>query len=432
MSTNEGMKKNQLITKLEEISTLYGETVLIKKKMDRFKPEDNYKREAVLPIFPGDYEDDEERKEWETLIDHSDGDAIEQMEEEYDYHYAPREPKEPQIKDFQYSESSEYKDKQSKLGCFSYIAAGISGFFLLSIIIGTAEGAVSTIGTIAIISALVFALLRFKMKREQHAADEVKAEALAVYNRNKEELQAEYKEKLKQYESECISYKLRRQDFLDAYSEWREIYLQHLREEEMIEEKLEDDRRVAVQKILEEEYVPAKSKLDEINDLVTEEYLPVLDTIIELLRSNRADDLKEAINLFEDLVYRERQLKLQREKEEQRRREEAQRRADEERRYQEEKEFREKQERQRQYEEEQRQRDEERRHREDLRAREQEERNRQYEERKRLEEERRRNEREARTAATNRQKRCMYCAYQTGCGLKSTEGAYNCTGFRPR
>lgn len=431
---NESLQKNELITKLEEISALYRDTVAIKTEMNNFMPEDNYERKVLVPIFPGEYEDTGEREEWETLIDHSDEDAVEQMAEEYDCRYAPREPAEPKIKNFDYSYDREFENRQSKLGCFSYIAAGICGFFLLGIILGTAEDEVSTILIIAIISALIFVFFRFKIKSEQDVADKKKAEALVAYNRHKEEIWAEHKEKLKKYESECISYKLRRQDFLDAYSEWREDYIKHLREEEEIEEKLENDRITEVRKIYETQYIPAKDKLDDCNNLITEEYLPVLEFVIDLIKSNRADDLKEAINLYEEIAYRERQLKLQREKEEQRRREEAQRRADEERRYQEEKQFREEQERHRQYEEKQRQCEEERRHREEMKLYEQQERNRQYEEKRRLDEQRRREDRaelarkQEEDSATRRQ--CNTCALTSRCSMAFRRP--NCASYRPR
>ena len=32
----------------------------------------------------------------------------------------------------------------------------------------------------------------------------------------------------------------------------------------------------------------------------------------------------------------------------------------------------------------------------------------------------------------SRQKRCAWCAHYPGCSLSNGEGAYNCTGFRPR
>lgn len=432
ISEKGNLQKSELIKKLEAISILHDKALAIKSKMNNFKPEDNYERKVKVPLFPGEYKKDEEREELENAVEHEDEDAIEQMGQEYDLCYAPKKPVEPAIKDFEFSGEGASKEKQKKYGCFSYVAAAVSGFFLLSLLLGTADGAVGAIVIIAVIAALVFAFFRYKIKTEKGACDKQKAEALAQYNLKKNQLWADHNERLKAYESEFNSYKLVRQKFLNEYADWRKIYVDSMNEEAQIEEKLEADRVAAVKKIEDEEYIPVLEDLGELNDLVTYEYLPALNIIIDLLKSNRADDLKEAINLYEDIVYRERQLQLQREKEEQRRYEEERRRQDEERRYQEEKRFREEQERQRQYEEQQRQRDEERRHREDMRLREDQERNRQREAKAQMQEERRKNDIAERNAKASKQKRCMYCAYQPSCGLKYTDAAYNCTGFKPR
>ena len=218
------------------------------------------------------------------------------------------------------------------------------------------------------------------------------------------------------------------------YQAWREIYIQSVNEEAYILDKLEADRVSAVKKIYEERYTPAVAALNETNDLITDEYLPVLNVIIDLLKSGRADDLKEAINLFEDIVYRERQLALEREKEEQRRLEEEQRRRDEERRHREDMQFRKDQERQRQREEERRQQDAERRHREEMDQRERQERDRQNEERRRADEERRRADRaeldRKQEEERNTRDQCNRCAQNSHCSMAFRRP--NCASFRPR
>ena len=432
ISEKGNLSKSELIKKLEAISILHNKALAIKIKMNNFKPEDNYERKVNVPLFPGEYENDEERENLESAVEHEDKDAIEQMGQKYDFCYAPKKPAEPVIKDFEFPGEAASKEKQNKYGCFSYVAAAVSGFFLLSLLLGTADGAVAAIVIIAVIAALVFAFFRYKIKTEKDASDKQKAEALAQYNLRKNQLWSEHHEKIKVYEGECEAYKSVRQKFMNKYADWRSIYLESLKEEAQIEEKLEADRVEAVKKIEDEEFMPVLNDLDELNDLITTDYLPAIDTIIDLLKSNRADGLKEAINLYEDIVYREKQLQLQREQEEQRRYEEERRRQDEERRHREEMRFRKEQERQRQYEEQQRQRDEERRHREDMRLREDQERNRQREAKAQMQEERRKNDIAERNAKASKQKRCMYCAYQSSCGLKHTDGAYNCTGFKPR
>ena len=273
-----------------------------------------------------------------------------------------------------------------------------------------------TLIIITVLAAAAFLFFGYMVKQLKAEEAKKEAEALAAYNRQKEEIMAEYAKKMKVYEGECTEYEVTLKSFLEDYLAWREIFIQSVKEEAQIAEKLEADRKAAVEKIYEERYLPAEAALNECNDLVSEEYLPNLKVIIDLLKSKRADDLKEAINLYEELVYRERQLQLQREQEEQRRREEEQRRQDEERRHKEEMQFRESQERQRRYEEEQRRRDEERHHQEDMKQREQQARD----EKLRADKER------------QSQKRCVWCAHRSTCRQQYYDGAYNCTGFTPR
>ena len=121
---------------------------------------------------------------------------------------------------------------------------------------------------------------------------------------------------MKEYQSLLTSYKLSRADFLEDYSAWRDAYLKSEEEERDIRRKLELDRLAEVNRINEEEFVPAVQELAENNNLLATEYLPAIDTIIKFLKSGRADNLKEAINLYEEILYKERQLQLEREKEE--------------------------------------------------------------------------------------------------------------------
>lgn len=64
----------------------------------------------------------------------------------------------------------------------------------------------------------------------------------------------------------------------------------------------------------------AKIEDDYPDEYIGEKYYPDLDEIIELIKSGRADTIKEAINLFEEIKYKERQLEIQREEAEERNR----------------------------------------------------------------------------------------------------------------
>ena len=431
------LKKNELIAKLQEISELYSSAVLIRSKMDEFTPEDHYERKVPLLTFPGKYKTNEERDRLLKAIDHREDDAVAQMETAYKRIFQPRKPSTPQIKNFKEPEAtSGEKEQASKYGCLATAGAAIGGLFALSVIATLGNGISFVPVAIAGIGTLLFVLGRNKKKKIKEDQLKRKDEALAAYNQEKAALLEDYKVKMQAYEEATEVYKGNLQQFLGDYSKWREAFLKRVQEEIDITQKLEEDREAGIQKIFEEEYLPAETALNEANTLVTDEYLPVLDIIVDLLKNGRADDLKEAINLYEDIVYRERQLALEREKEAQRQHEEQQRRQDEERRYREDMQFRKEQEWQRQREEEQRQKDAERRHREEMDQRERQERDRQLEARRRADEERRRadrsrweQEQEQSKAAS---KQCQACAHVGRCNMRTYNNTPNCTGFTPR
>lgn len=431
------LNKSELIAKLEKISFLHHKALSIKHKMANFVPEDNYERKVIVPAFPGEYKDEEDREILECAIKHEDEDAIEQMAETYDEMYHPKMPSEPVKPVYNGADTGKSKEKQRKLRLVSNIGLGVAIFFLLGALVGT-SGYSETLPTILIIAALGAAAFvggRFLGKKEkEEVEDKLEAEARAEYEKKLAILNEQYKKAVKIYEDECETYAPVRQDFLKKYADWRKIYLDSLAEEKKISELLAADRQAAVAKIENEEFTPALTELAEVNDILTTDYLPAVDIIIDLLKSGRADDLKEAINVYEDMVYRERQLQLQREQEEQRRYEEERRRQDEERRHREEMEFQREQEYNRQREEEKRRQDEERRYREERTLQEKQERNRQYEDNRRRQEERRREEKaelerkRQQDSATRRQ--CNTCALASHCSVAFTRP--NCASYKPR
>lgn len=432
-----GMPKNELIAKLEEISALYAGTEAIQSQMDDFAPEDHYDRQIVVPQFPGEYKSEKERSAWLELIGHDEEDAVQIMDMAYERVHCPKEPAKPNIGNRPENTHDTANALKKKLGCLPIVAGFVAVCSLISGGLFSGETA-TIIGNLVIIAACVVAVLFFlkKYKIAQQADEEATKVMIKNYDESKQEAEEKYEQDMIAYQTERTAYLLSKGDFLEEYAAWREIYLDHLKEEAEIEEKLEADRIAGVNRIYEEQYAPAQKKLEERNDLITAEYLPVLHIIIDLIKSGRADDLKEAVNLYEELVYRERQLQLQREQEEQRRQEEEQRRQDEERRHREEMQFREEQERQRQREEEQRRRDEDRRYREETRTREAEARSRELQEKERIRKEqykehmnRVEQERAQRNAA---QKQCQACAHAGRCNMMAHNKAPTCTGFTPR
>lgn len=426
-----GLPKNELIAKLEKISALYKDTVKIQAEMNEFEPDDCYDRQIYMPIFPG------EDPDWEEYVDHKDLDAAEQMGALYANKYCPKKPVKSDIGKRPEGTQDEANKVKSKLGCLP----GVAGFVAVCSLIsgGLFSGEAGTvIGNIVILIACAVAILFFfkKYKAAQQNDTEATKAMLEAYDGKLQEAEKQYQQDMNAYQAKHADYISSKDAFLEEYAAWKEIYLEHVQEEEEIEEKLEADRQAAVEKIHEERYLPALAALNEYNDLVAEEYLPALKTIIDLLKSNRADDLKEAINLFEEIVYKERQLQLQREQEQQRQREEEQRRIDEERHHREQMKFQQDQERQRRQEEEQRRKDEDRRHREDMKAREAEARRHELQEKERIRKEQANEARQRREQQHEQwqaaKKQCQACAHAERCSMSIRNRTPTCTGFTPK
>ncbi|MBE6574284.1 MAG: hypothetical protein E7652_07815 [Ruminococcaceae bacterium] len=421
--------KKSLITKLEQISALYKTTLSIKNKSSRFTATDNYTRKVYLPPFPGEYRSEEEREAWKKSTDHCADNAISSMDYIYDRVCKPKEPQKPEPGIFPTNEHSQANELKKKEG-WKVLVAGFVAFCVLisgGLFSGEALTVIFNLILLGVCGAVLF--LFFKKLQSSNKADEESTRmVIENYNKFKAQAEAKYESDMTAYKTAMDSHALKKTDFIKKYTEWRKVYLLHIEEEKEIAEMLEADRVAEVKRIFEEEYLPAENKLKAYNDLVSENYLPVLDDIISLIKDGRADDYKEAVNLYEEISYRERQLVLEREKEEQRKHEAALKREAEERHHREQMDFQKEQERQRAREIEKQQDLERQRIAEEQRhnaAQEREMKNKQDLERRRITEERRQ-------AEASRQKRCWYCAHQSSCGLKSTDGAYNCTGFTPK
>ena len=412
------LSKEEIIEKLEEISNRYDEMVTIEKAIQEYEPEDNYPRQTVLEQFPGEYDSDEEREELKASVDHTATNAVELMTEIHHANYHPRKPKEPKIEPHNppYDKAGEVEKVKSKSG-FLVVGAlvlGIPSLFLFPDLVSWLG-----LGGFGIMVASFFIKLQAAKAKDQNTLAQAKAE----YDQRVQAILDEYDMSQKIYNWSCNEYEKSFQSFIAQYKTWRTTYLQYCNEEKEIEKKLLADKESGLKQLRIKKMV-AKNILETTNTLVPvpEEYLPALPKIIELIRMNRADNLKEAINLYEEIAHRERELELQKEQERHRQLDESirskermilellekrQRHADEERRHREKMDLLKEQERQRRADEEQRYRQEKR----DREAREAQER---------------------RAARASRQKRCPACAYNTQCTIRFGEGAYDCTGFKPR
>ena len=316
--------QSDLINELEGISNLFKKAQSIQNKMDCYTPSDSYERKVKVPEFPFDAN---------FSIEHEEDDALQEAERIYNDSFEYKKPtkEEPKLKKTEFT--PEEKNKHEKWGFCQWAGLGIAGFFALGSFSACDDGmALTTILLIALSGLCLFFFSKFRVKKLEEVLKQREAIDLAAFEDTKTKLEKEFEQNMKNYEEKLIEHNENLNEFLEEYKVWREIYLKHLEEEKEIAKKLEADRLAEIEKIERQELTPVLTELARINT-VPNNYLNVLDKIIMLIKSGRAEDLKEAINLYEEIQYRERQLQLQREQEANRRYEaqrerEAQKRCD--------------------------------------------------------------------------------------------------------
>lgn len=432
MSSNP-LSRKELVTKLENIDALYTNIKNLEHRMAHYEPEDNYPRQVVLPPFPiqcRTNKPEEERNLWVTAIPHEHKDAPRAVQEMHRKYYAPKAPEEPKMPVFKEVTNSTEKEKQNKNGCLSKGLFAVAGFFALGFIVNITDPNALTILLIAAVAGAAGFFFHLKAKAATGAIEKANQEAFRQHKEQKAQIEAAHKAKVEEYNKQCAEYEVALQAFMEQYAAWRQVYLQHYEEEQQIKAQLEQDRQATLDKIHAETYAPALATLKEYNDLLSEEYLPVAGEIAGLIKSGRADNMKEAVNLYEDILYRERQEQFEREKEANRHEEEQRRLEAQERQHQEEMEFMEAQERQRAREAKAQQEAQERQHKEMMEQRDREAR----EEKSRREAETRRQQnaeldRQRREDAATRNQ-CNTCSLNSRCSMSYRRP--NCASYRPR
>lgn len=395
------IEKKELIAKLQDIQARYNKVKSIRSKIKRFEPEDQYSREVVVPAFPGESEF-EQHEQWKNELTHEDKNAVEVIEGYYRGLHTPVKPQEPEIKPFEKYRENFFSWEYT--GCLFYLSlfVGIIGFFAGLAAEDSVSKLVSRVIFLLGAAGLGFYVIRNGIQIYMHIADNV--ESRRSHRLDAERKERKYAAELDDYNNKMSTFENEVKKFVEDYKAWREIYIAR-QEEARIEKQLEADKKAGISRIHKEELAPAEAAMNEINDLVSEEYLPVLDDLIDLLKSGRADDLKEALNLYEEIAYRERELELQR-------RAELERTEAEERRHRQEMRAMEEQEGMRR--------------REEDRANSRREREREEAERESWRREREAQERAKREA----ENRCFHCANRKNCSLKVTR-PQNCSAFRP-
>ena len=304
--------KNELIQKLEKIRELYRAASGAEEEMRNYVPEDNYKREVVMPDFPS-----KNKNIREALDDpyiHNDDNALKRMEKEYDRKFCPRKPKQP-YKSFK-SPGKPSLDN-SPMGIFLDI---VSGFALLVSALVALFGKGDIGNTITAAVSSLYLTYRYGVRlviREIDYKNTYK-QAKKEYEKAVQKDDGKYQESLKNYERKYAEYLEERPKFLEEYAKWLEIYRvaeeARAKEEKAIESKLKKSKEEAREKIYRNKYIPAQRKLEEYNDLVPEEYLKDIILIIRDITEDKAFTLEEAFALRdkENREFRESQAELRR------------------------------------------------------------------------------------------------------------------------
>ena len=253
-------KQNEL-TKLYELKDIYSNLLEVKKKIHNVKVEDNYERTVTVPDFkvqpPEEVEKPQEqimtKENFLKLRLHFKGGII--------------------------------------LG--SIIAGIVFLSFLLSQEIGLFLIFMGIVATVAAINVIKY--LR----------------AVSDYGKYKSGSEKMYQIELEKYEK----YRRKRHAYNERVKEHEKIVKKHKEEEEKIKDKICEEVEKIQNEIRKKEYDPIWNELcEKSKDVLSEEYFDDIYTIIELMENGRADSIKEAINLFEQIKHREKQLELERER----------------------------------------------------------------------------------------------------------------------
>ena len=282
------LEKSELLEKLNVISERYKDVAAVKQKMDSYKPEDIYARQVEVPSFPDANGEPNAQLILIEEVEHSSNEAGTSVQQVYERVFPV--PTEPIKKEFK------KKDAPKGLGCAAVIALGVAIFFALGGIFGSGSvellaWARPIIFTIAGVCVGIFGILL--------VANFV---VIGIFNKKEDnrkiELEEQYKQAYQNYEYELYEYRQKEQAFFDAYWDWRTIFLEAVEEEERVAAQLEIDRQEAVAEIERTEFAPLKEKLDEVNDLVSDKYLPYIDKIIAFIKDGRAVTVQEAVNII--------------------------------------------------------------------------------------------------------------------------------------
>ena len=247
------MEKKEIIAKLKNLNNIYKKSLEAQNKIENVKVKDNYERVVVVPEEPA----------------------------------CPLEVEEP-IKEIK--TKSEFVNEI--LGPF-FVAYMVLGLMFASFI--ALRNVAVTIFSVVLIGISITCHVLMSKKRALKYDDYVEN----TNNQYKEDLNAykEYLTEVKLYNKEINTYN-------------RQLKL-HEEEEKEIRHKINEEENRIKEEIIEKEYDPLVEKLEKENDgIIGKKYYEDLLDIIDLLESGRADTIKEALNLFEDIKQKNIQFEL--------------------------------------------------------------------------------------------------------------------------
>ncbi len=295
--------KDELIKKLKEINEAYREKQRIKARMENPQVEDKYERKCKAAKKP---------------------EKPDNLKEPIKPHITP-------VKPLSKEEFSKTEFKETLKYVKSHILKGVLCIVLLllsTVFLGMMYSAYNVV--LAILHVIGFAVLTFLYVKPLIPC--IKAD-IADNNRRKtdeayrayvadleekdririEEAENKYAEEMKAY----AAYKIEYDKYLAELEKYNNSLDEVDKEEKEIKRKIDEEKKKKAESIKQNEYIPASEEFERLNDVISEDDLPDLGKLITLLENGRADTLKEAFSVLEDMKYREEQRRLAEDRERQ-------------------------------------------------------------------------------------------------------------------
>ncbi|MBR5272814.1 MAG: hypothetical protein IKU25_05400 [Clostridia bacterium] len=315
-----------LVIKLEMIKDLYSRVSAAKTKMNNVKHTvvDDYERTVHEPDFKGRWGE----RVYRAVLKSGTQEDLLTIYKDY---FTPEKPtKKMPTKPMEYKKKEKENEKNNHKSVLlkSVIIAIVAFICLVYFFVkkggNTGEAWLWLILAVALLFFAMASYIKGKVKLKENAENRTeKYEAkLEKYNQKVAAINEQYEKEMEAYNAKVKEYNDNQESFIKDCEELLAVQKSIEEEEADISRKLEQKRAQEKDRIYREEYIPAFEAFEENNDLVSDDYVYAIGEFIALIKNGRADSLKEAINLYEEIQHRERELELQRGLDARRRREE--------------------------------------------------------------------------------------------------------------